>query len=164
MMLFYNLPCRRISPVQYGKRKIGRGSVLVCKDEVLLIIEPGDQHLNFPHTHEQICGPRQTYLRGILPGSRFYTQGQTLVSIETAESVRRLRALKKSLAPSGHPLSATGQISRSSFFDQQALIPTKRWTCQESFYLSAYISGVHARETFTALQEEDERVLVPSAG
>lgn len=81
MACFYRRPCRRVSPGTNPRfNKYGRGSVLVYKDEVVLILLPEDNTLTFPCRKTKCVGPRSRY-KGVEPRSRIYTKTGILVCV-----------------------------------------------------------------------------------
>ncbi len=81
MSCYYNRPCRRIAPdTDQRYRKYKRGSVLVYKDEVILILNLSDDTTYFPCKSARVIGPKGKY-KGLLPGSHFYTNGDISVRI-----------------------------------------------------------------------------------
>ena len=99
MSCYYNRPCRRVTPgTDHRYRKYKRGSVLVYKEEVVLILFPNDDTTYFPSNSSRVIGPKGKY-KGLLPGSRFFTNGDVLVRIlEPFRSVSETRLALRAYA------------------------------------------------------------------
>lgn len=71
--------------------KYGRGSILVYKDEVVLMLYPEDNTTYFEYVRTRSIGPKRKF-EGLLPDSTFYTKGGVHVRVlEAFQSVSNAR-------------------------------------------------------------------------
>jgi hypothetical protein len=138
MLCFYRRPCRRISPgTDQLFKKYGRGSVLVYKDEVVLILDPEDNTLHFPHRRSKFIGAPKRRYTGVLPNSRFYTSGGVLVYVSEPKAVELLRGLFRAPAESNE-----GKVGGFSLFSSNANGKLNDHRCPEAWGL---YGGIDAR-------------------
>ncbi len=133
MMCSYHKPCRRILPGSDPVfRKYGRGSTLVYKNEVVLVLLPDDDTVYFPARGVRCIGPKVKRYKGVLPRSSFYTNGGVYNLVLTPfEEVVAWREVFHNLEPTFGP-----HVSCGGMFGVAA-----HQRCKETFILMGRLAA-----------------------
>lgn len=94
MMSYYNRPCYRVSPGHREAWGYERGSQLVYKDRVILVLNPEDNSLYGIVGREDYVGPHYKRFLGLEIGTRLVKNGRMKTIIDV-QRVRIMRHMKK---------------------------------------------------------------------